>query len=118
MVLLSSLEQEAWVLRAAGFAIATGDDPSNLVESAPSSDSRDRPWICTGRRRTPLGFLDAVILSFQRRHRSSPAAVSADDSIPPLTDRLWWETSAGRSEWSSMKVSQRPPMQLARGREI
>jgi len=103
MVLLSSLEQEAWVLQAAGF-------PYNGA-----AEGSHRPWVCVARRRLPLGNLDAVILAFGRPDSTHGVSLQP---VPEPCDRLWWETSAGRADWSSLKVSARPPMQLARGREI
>eukprot|EP00928_Gymnodinium_smaydae_P018915 TRINITY_DN17205_c0_g1_i1.p1 TRINITY_DN17205_c0_g1~~TRINITY_DN17205_c0_g1_i1.p1 ORF type:complete len:861 (+),score=153.89 TRINITY_DN17205_c0_g1_i1:28-2583(+) len=113
MVILTSLEQEPWLLRAAGFDVDLGDSEADDADRRPPGPAT---WDCIARRKTPLGFLEGVILVFRRRTASSTAAVSP--ALAELSDRLWWETSGGRGDWASLKVSQRPPMQRARGREI
>ncbi|CAE7947087.1 Thumpd2, partial [Symbiodinium sp. KB8] len=96
LILISSLEQEPWVLEAA-----------NL-------HSAQAPWLCYARRELKLGFLDASIIVLRRRQPGRDSATG----LPELAKRLWWETSAGRGDWASLKVSQRPMMQATRGREI
>eukprot|EP00927_Polykrikos_kofoidii_P022498 TRINITY_DN20973_c0_g1_i1.p1 TRINITY_DN20973_c0_g1~~TRINITY_DN20973_c0_g1_i1.p1 ORF type:complete len:966 (-),score=113.98 TRINITY_DN20973_c0_g1_i1:97-2574(-) len=139
MVLLSSLEQEAWVLRAASCLPRTDVDDASVMRAAVAaavghgdSTSENRcggtqassPWVCVARRKTPLGNLEGVILVFRRPSAVLSAAGTASEpyrgqsALPELSDRLWWETSAGRGDWSSLKVAQRPPMQLTRGREV
>ncbi|CAK0814872.1 unnamed protein product [Prorocentrum cordatum] len=104
MVLITSLEQEEWLLRAAGVPAA----------GACAAAWARAPWTVRARRRTPLGFLDAVVLVLVR----SAAGAAPACELPELSDRLWWETASGRGGWPTLKVSQRPPMQPARGREI
>jgi len=110
-IVLSSLEQEAWVTKAAGLLGA----PEGLASSSP-------PWVCTARRELRLGTLEAVIIVLRRPSEAAAAAAAAAGvsagELPPLSKRLWWETHAGRGSWASLKISQRPPMQLARCREI
>jgi len=109
VVLLSSLEQEAWVLRAAGFA----------SEGLPPPPSHS-PWRCVARREVKLGYLEAAIIVLRRPAApgiAMPEGAAAGE-LPPLSKRLWWETSGGRGDWASLKIAVRPPMQLARGREI
>jgi len=103
MVLLSSLEQEPWVLHASGLG---------KLENEAGEQSGVQPWVCIARRSLMLGFLEAVVLVFKRKDETTSAG------LPAPCNRLWWETSGGRNDWASLKVSQRPPMQLARGREI
>ncbi|CAE8656653.1 unnamed protein product, partial [Polarella glacialis] len=62
-----------------------------------------------------LGFLDAVILVLRR---PDEADGKGGPVLPAKSNRLWWETTAGRGDWADLKVSERPPMQLARCREI
>ncbi|CAJ1351863.1 unnamed protein product [Effrenium voratum] len=101
LVLISSLEQEPYVLAAAGFQVEEGRCPG----------AEPHAWRCHARRELKLGFLDARLLVLHR---------PGDDGgeVPEVAKRLWWETSAGRGDWASLKVSERPPMQRTRGREI
>ncbi|CAE7258709.1 psmB6 [Symbiodinium natans] len=100
VILISSLEQEPWVLEAAN------------LHSAQAS------WLCYARRELKLGFLDASIIVLRRPQTGLPAQGQPCASLPELAKRLWWETSAGRGDWASLKVSERPLMQTTRGREI
>lgn len=94
-VLISSLEQEPWVIKEAKL------------------ETTEAAWRCSARRELKLGFLDASIVVLRRR-----APGEAIAAVPELSKRLWWETSAGRGDWASLKVSERPPMQITRNREI
>lgn len=123
MVLLVSLEQERWLLEAAGFS------------QDPAAANRHCRWVCLARRELKLGFLEAVILAL-RRPKSAKAGEGTKDpqrtrddekagaacvetsGLPERAGRLWWETAGGRAEWASLKVGERPPMQFARGREL
>jgi len=104
-VLLTSVEQEPWLLNAAGFAV-----PELGLHAPPHAKGT---WICVARRDLQLGFLPAVVVVLQR----PDAGLSCTD-LPSRNSRLWWESSAGRGEWASLKVGSRPPMQPARQREI
>ncbi|CAK9054981.1 unnamed protein product [Durusdinium trenchii] len=94
-ILISSLEQEPWVFKEAQL------------------ESTEAVWRCTARRELKLGFLDASMFVLRRRVPGQQAG-----ELPELSKRLWWETSAGRGDWASLKVSERPPMQSIRNREI
>jgi len=107
-VLLSSIEQEAWVLYAAGLrALPEGEGTTC------KTDVGEPKWICVARRELKLGFLEAIILVLHR-----PTVETRCQKLPDRGGRLWWEGSGGRGEWATLKVRGRPVMRPARGRAI
>ncbi|CAE8698480.1 unnamed protein product, partial [Polarella glacialis] len=97
MVLISSLEQEPWVLEAAGLG-------QPLTEAIPKSGASPSDlkvrWTCKARRELKLGFLDAVILVLRR---PDEADGKGGPVLPAKSNRLWWETTAGRGDWADLK---------------